>query len=255
MKSAAELHALMRRILQSLHKIVAPSPGLAQALIKHGATRDRVIHLLYGISPEKIVCPTKEISESLRFGYVGGTDPIKGFATVADAIDLLPSGLPLKVRAYGGETLRQFVATRSTKVQSYIDWHPALFGQPLMEEHSKLDAMLVPSIVHENSPFAALESFANGTPVLGSDHPGISHLIVPGHNGWLIEPGNPAAWATAFIRAVEHPAHIRTMQLNTTFTRTTRDFVNDLAWVENRLLGRSNHREVFRPTPPVAIYA
>lgn len=254
MKSVGELHRLMRYILRSLRAIIAPSPGLAEILMSQGVTRRRVHHLLHGISLEKIVRPAKTLCGSLRFGYVGGTHPIKGFATIADALNLLPSHLPLRIRAFGGENLRTWIAAQSAQVQSYVEYHPPLFCRDLMVEHARLDAMIVPSIGHDNSPFAAIEALANGTPVLGSNHPGISHLIVANHNGWLIQPGNPAAWAKALIRAIQQPAKIRAMQLNSTFTRTAQDFVDDLEWIETPLWRRNCQPESFQPNPPVAVY-
>jgi glycosyltransferase involved in cell wall biosynthesis len=113
-----------------------------------------------------------------------------------------------------------------------------------MSEHAHIDAMLVPSIVHENSPFAALESLANGTPVIGSDEPGISHLIAPEHNGWIIPAGQPAAWARAMRDAALQPECIRTMQSTACFRRTTTDFVDDIQKIEMQLC-----RWVTPPTP------
>jgi glycosyltransferase involved in cell wall biosynthesis len=254
-KAIGEMHGLMRHVLRSVRTIIAPSPAMRDRLVECGAPPGRVINLTYGISPEKIVRPPKQISECLRLGYVGGADRIKGFATVLRSLDHLPAGLPLRVRAFGGESLRQVIAGQSIKVQQYIECNRPLFGRPLMEEHARIDATLVPSVWQENSPFAVLESFANGTPVLGSDQPGISHLITPDRDGWLIKPGNPAAWARAFIRAVQHPARIRAMQVNAKYLRTTADFVNDVEWIEQSLPGRTKHQPPRSAIPPVAVYA
>jgi glycosyltransferase involved in cell wall biosynthesis len=254
-KTVHELHGLMRHVMRNVSAVVALSPGLAEKLSEFGAANGNVIHFLRGVPPETIIRPTKVICEFLRFGYIGGSDPVNGLSTILAALELLPIGLPLAIRVIGGDSLRRIVQRQPAKVRGYIQYHTPLFGRAKMEEHARIDAMLVPSLWHESSPLVAQESLANGTPVLGADQTGISHLIVPDRNGWLIKPGSPTAWARAFIRAVEQPARIRAMQLNATFTRTTQDFVNDLEWVENPLLGRANRREEFRPTPPVAIYA
>jgi glycosyltransferase involved in cell wall biosynthesis len=235
-KCVRELHALMRRVLTSLDRIVALSPGMAERLRSLDAARGNVVFLAQGISPEKRVRPAKEICESLRLGYMGGLDPIKGFATIAQAANHLPAGLPLRIRVFGGDAMRDHIAQLPSRSRNYIEYHPLLFGRSLMEEHARIDAMLVPSIVHENSPSAALESLANGTPVLGSDEPGVSHLIVSDRNGWIIKAGDAKAWARAFIEAVQKPARIRRMQAIATYSRTTSDFVDDLERVEESVL-------------------
>lgn len=252
-KSAADLQERMQRILTSLDAIIAPSPGLAERLRAYVATPDRVTHLLYGVSPERIVHPAKEPTEPLRLGYVGGLDPIKGFDTIVTAAEMLPPHLPLQIRAFGGEPLCRFIEECSSRARSYVHWQPGLSANR-MSEHARIDAMLVPSIVHENSPFAVLESLANGTPVIGSDEPGISHLIAPEYNGWIIPAGQPAAWAATMQDAALEPERIRAMQSTTRFRRTTAEFVDDVQKIEMQLCRRvppptPAHRAAHAPRP------
>ena len=234
-KSVDEIHRLMQRITAGVDRFIAPSPGMADILVDAGVPAGHVRQLAYGLSPDKMLRPVKAISEALRFGFVGGADPVKGFSTIAAALNLLPAGLPLEIRAFGGDALRLAIDHLPARAKSYVTHTAPRFGRALMEEHARIDAMLVPSVWHENSPFAAIESFANGTPVLGADEPGISHLIVPERNGWIIEAGNAKAWARAFIEAVQQPARIRRMQAIASYARTTADFVDDVERVEASL--------------------
>ena len=240
-QSAGELQAGMRRILRLLDAIVAPSPGLADRLARWGAPPSRMVRLPYGVAPDKVVRPVKSPAEPLRLAYLGGAEEVKGLGVLTAAAALLPDGLPLEIRAIGGRAVRMFLEKQPARVRHYVAYCPTLLGRRLAEEHARIDAVLVPSIWHENSPFAVLEALANGTPVLGADEPGISHLILPDHNGWLVEPGRPAAWARALIEAVQRPARIRLMQQNARFTRTTGDFVSDLEELESALIRPAKH--------------
>jgi glycosyltransferase involved in cell wall biosynthesis len=49
---------------------------------------------------------------------------------------------------------------------------------------------VVPSIWYENSPYAILESFAFGKPVIATRIGGMPELVRDGENGFLVEPGN-----------------------------------------------------------------
>jgi glycosyltransferase involved in cell wall biosynthesis len=49
---------------------------------------------------------------------------------------------------------------------------------------------VIPSEWYENMPYAILESFALGTPVLAANIGGMPELIEPGVNGLLFEPGS-----------------------------------------------------------------
>lgn len=62
-----------------------------------------------------------------------------------------------------------------------------------------LDLFVMPSL-WEGMPYALIEAMAVGTPVVGSDIPGIADVIEAHRTGWLTPPGDPAALAET-IRA------------------------------------------------------
>ncbi len=235
---AQELHAMMRHLLRGLDAVVAPCPSLGERLARFGAREEHVTTLLYGLPPEAILRPAKTPAESLRFAYFGGPDPLKGFTTIVEAVRLLPASMPLEIRAYGDDRLRDRLTSLGPEVRRYLQHRRLRTGAALAAEHAGIDAVLVPSIIHENSPFAVLMSLANGSPVIASDMPGLNHLILPERNGLLVRAGHPPAWAAALVRAVQRPAVIRRMQADARFDRTTADFVDDLRQVEDALAGR-----------------
>lgn len=238
---------LMRSILRDLDGIVAPSPSLARKLIEYGAPPERVHEVLYGVAPEKVVRPPKTQSDRVRLAFLGGTDPIKGLAVLLEAARRLPEGLSLDILALGGAALAGVLARADARAARYIRAVPARFGRELGEAHAGFDAVLVPSQCHENSPFVILESFANGTPVIASDQPGIRHLLWEGRNGWLVRADCPQAWAEALARAARNPDELRAMREAAHFDRTTAEFVDDLYEIEAairraRALGESVRR-------------
>ena len=231
-KLAPQLHASMKHAMTSVDRFIAPSTIMAERLAAAGVPETRITSIVYGVASEKMVRPDKRPSDVLRLAYLGSAEPVKCLSVLLDAAEQLPDGLPLRIRAMGDDVVRQAIQPASSKVRRYVQHHPLLFGEALAKEHANIDAVLVPSLWHENSPFVVLESLATGTPVIASDQAGIRHLITPEKNGQLIEPGNPNAWAQALTEAAENPDRIRRMQLNATFTRTTADFVDDLERVE-----------------------
>lgn len=236
-KSAAGLHKVMRHVRMSLDAVIAPSPIVAERFSAFGTPEDRIVEVPYGISPEKIVRPKKVLSERMRFAYFGNAEPVEGLQVVIEALDCLPDNLPMEITAFGDERVKHAIADASPRARRYLTYHKPLFGAALAREHARIDAVLMPSLWHENSPFAVLEALANGTPVIAADQAGIRHLVLPDHTGWLIEPGKPAVWTRAFIRAIERPAVIRSMQINARFDRTTGDFLDDVEQLEQQLVG------------------
>jgi len=231
-QSMAELQAHCRSILRSLDAIIAPSPITAEKLQEFGAPPGRVTQILYGLAPGMMVRPAKTASETLRLAYLGGAERVKGFQVIAEAARLLPDGLPLEIRVFGGDRMRAKIERSAPRARRYLRYQASIFGPSWVTEHARIDAIVVPSLCHENSPLVVLEALANGTAILAADQAGIRHLIEPGRTGRLIPPGDAPAWAEAMTRAAREPADLRRMQANTRFARTIADFVDDLECIE-----------------------
>ncbi|MCC3277243.1 glycosyltransferase family 4 protein [Arthrobacter sp. zg-Y20] len=66
------------------------------------------------------------------------------------------------------------------------------------------DVMVVPSTSPEPFGLVAIEAFARGKPVLGSNAGGLADVVTHGVTGWLYEPGDTAGLATV-LRQVDRP--------------------------------------------------
>jgi glycosyltransferase involved in cell wall biosynthesis len=75
---------------------------------------------------------------------------------------------------------------------------PRLYGRALLT--------VIPSVCYENMPNTVLESYACGTPVLGSGHGSIRSLIVEGRTGRCFRPGDPDDLAEKLLQIFRDPA-------------------------------------------------
>ncbi len=86
-----------------------------------------------------------------------------------------------------------------------------------MEKHQvhqiiqRASLVVVPSEWYENCPYAVIEAFAAGKPVIGSHIGGIPELVRNGYNGLTCPPGNAAALADALKEVIRHPDKARKM--------------------------------------------
>lgn len=64
------------------------------------------------------------------------------------------------------------------------------------------DLAIAPSLDPEAFGRTAVEPQAMGVPVIAADHGATRETVVPGETGWLVKPGDAAAWAGAFEAAI-----------------------------------------------------
>ncbi|HEY2357865.1 MAG TPA: glycosyltransferase family 4 protein [Phenylobacterium sp.] len=65
------------------------------------------------------------------------------------------------------------------------------------------DVAILPTTVPESFGRAAVEPQAMGRPVIASNHGGTTETVADGISGWLVQPGDAAAWARAMERAID----------------------------------------------------
>jgi glycosyltransferase involved in cell wall biosynthesis len=65
------------------------------------------------------------------------------------------------------------------------------------------DAAILPTTKPESFGRTAVEPQVMGKPVLASNHGGVTETVVNGETGWLVEPGDPEAWAAALARVLD----------------------------------------------------
>lgn len=74
----------------------------------------------------------------------------------------------------------------------------------LQEQLRNCRAVIVPSRLHDNFPYAVLEAFAAGKPVIGSRRGGIPELVQHRQTGWLFEPTKPDSLTAALTEATQN---------------------------------------------------
>jgi hypothetical protein len=74
----------------------------------------------------------------------------------------------------------------------------------LATAYGAADFFMLPSL-EDNLPNTVLESMSCGTPVLALDVGGARDMVLEGHTGWLIPPGDDRRFADALLRALREP--------------------------------------------------
>lgn len=160
-------------------------------------------------------------SERGNFGvYVGRLDHPKGVHVILDAaLQIKKSsdlqGFHIKIAGSGHE--KDYVQSLhkqvlDNKMGDVIQFCGDIQPNMIPEFISKASFSIIPSIWYENLPNTLLESFACGTPVIGSDIGSISMTIKDGMNGFLFTPGDSSSLADVITRYLKSPDLAREMQ-------------------------------------------
>lgn len=141
--------------------------------------------------------------------YVGRLSQEKGVAVLVDAYLQADIRVPLKI--VGDGPLREEL---QAKVRSAgRDGTIAFLGR---QDRSAVQAIMgearllvSPSVCYEGFPMAIVEAFSGALPVMASRLGGVPEIVEDKRSGWLVEPGDPATWGEALIRALSDLDELR----------------------------------------------
>lgn len=124
--------------------------------------------------------------------YVGRLYDAKGLHTILDAAALLHThGTPVKIKIIGtGPQEAEYKERVQQENLTNVEFLGFRSGRELDQLVTDADAMIISSILYENSPMVGYESLALGTPIIGANIGGIPELIQEGTTGYIFEPGD-----------------------------------------------------------------
>lgn len=135
----------------------------------------------------------------LRLLYVGNIIPRKGLHTLLRALDHVPAQRwkldivgDMEADLYYSLAMQRYVAQSPWKKQVRY-WGP-LDHDELADRYNDAHLLIMPS-EYESFGIVYLEALSFGVPAVGSTAGAASEIITPGHNGFLIDPGDDQALA------------------------------------------------------------
>ena len=133
----------------------------------------------------------------LRLGYIGQVAAHKGFELLLDALDQLDD--VVLVCAGPGPLVE--VAEAHPKVE----YRGVVGGADKEQFFADIDALVLPSLWHENAPLVIDEAACRGVPVIGSRRGGIPEYVPESCRPLLFEPEGTAGLVDAVRRFASNP--------------------------------------------------
>ena len=198
------IHSFLKSY-EHIDTFISPSKFLLNKIVEGGVDATKIHHVPLFLDTTQFPPKYEHNGYLLFFGQLIA---VKGLGTVLDALKRM-KGVRLIV-AGRGQQESQFRQI-AEKLNLNVDFVGFQSGDALRELVSGAMAIVVPSLWYENQPFAILESFAYGKPVIGSNIGGIPELIDDYRNGLLFEPGNADALADKLQWVVDNENRLADM--------------------------------------------
>jgi len=227
--------AFMRRQMNRLDLVLAPSHIVRTMLVRNGLEPERVRLLPYGINLERVSRETdRGKEEKLRVGFIGSLYEHKGPHLLVEAVQALSPQIALEVLIHGRPDPNLQSAPYFGKLQKLIgdDERIHLCGPFPNEEIgrilSSLDVLVVPSVWYENTPIVIYEALAAGCPVVATDIEGISEIVRHEENGLLFPKEEAEALGACLERLANDRALLQRLAKNTKVPQSVSQHVSHL---------------------------
>jgi glycosyltransferase involved in cell wall biosynthesis len=125
---------------------------------------------------------------------------------------------------------------RSAAADERISMEAALPAHIIVDTMRGYDFVAVPSRWLETGPLVVLESFAAGTPVLGTPLGGIAELVTDGVDGMLLAPDDPSAWSFAIAQLTRDMDRVSRLRAGVRPPRTIDDVAREMAELYRAML-------------------
>jgi glycosyltransferase involved in cell wall biosynthesis len=187
---------LALRLAARCARVIAVGEPLVSGLERAGIPRERIAVVENPVALGEVAAPRARPG-ALRLLFAGRISSEKGLDVLLDALARPEAqGITLDVAGDGPEraSLAERAAALGGRVR-FLGWVPSIAGAL-----GEVDALALPSR-REGLPLAVLEAAAGGRAIVASDVGAVREVVVPGENGLLVSPGDPAALARALASA------------------------------------------------------
>ncbi|WP_165401914.1 glycosyltransferase [Phyllobacterium myrsinacearum] len=177
---------LVHKALLEADGRISPSAYFKQLYMHNGLRDDQIFVNKNGV---KLPSPsfTRKRSDRIRFGYVGGSTPIKGYDLVREAFSALPEcGVELIMVDNTLNSGYSSVDAKRMNAHNPVRILPAYTQDTIDEFFSHIDVLLFPSQWKESFGLTVREALLRDIWVIATDSGGAVEDLTDGENGYII---------------------------------------------------------------------
>lgn len=179
-------------VLGKAQVVTAPTPRAVE-LLASSARLPGGLAISCGIDGPKYARAAKQAAEHdvPNILFVGRLDQEKRVDELIHAFAQLPKDLPARLEIVGDGAHREDWKALAAKVgiADRTVFHGFISEEELLAAYGRCDIFVMPGVAELQS-LVTLESMAAGKPVIAANAMALPHLVHPGENGFLFEPGD-----------------------------------------------------------------
>jgi glycosyltransferase involved in cell wall biosynthesis len=228
-----------RAMLAAVDAFVVLTGRAAEMMLANGSPPAKIVVNRLGIHEYKGAATSKRPRVngtrrgSVRVGYVGRFEDVKGVADLAEAIRRVPTDLPLHVEFRGPAQTPAEQQTRAGIEQMFASDRRVTVGEAIAPGDVQnvlrsYDVVCCPSRCLEGGPTVGLEALAAGVPLIAASAGGVAEVLEDGVNARLVPPGDVDLLAAALVEVASDPdGTICRWKQHLPVPRTMRDVAHD----------------------------
>ncbi len=194
------------RVFGKADVVTAPTPRAVELLVR-SAGLEGAFPVSCGIDAERYHAATPDPEATPTVLFVGRMDQEKRVDELIRAFAALPAGVPARLELIGDgpERAAWTALTDSLGVGDRVGFRGFVSEDELVAAYARAAVFCMPGIAELQS-LVTLEAMASSTPVVAADAMALPHLVRPGRNGWLYQPGDVLELSTRLSALLTDPA-------------------------------------------------
>lgn len=196
-------------------KSVTANSSFTQALIQK-LYSGNVSVIPYGLTIEPKAPCMRNPEENTKLLFVGRLDERKGLRYLLEALPLVLSKYPVRLRIVGKGILENEIKQQcqELKLEKVIDFLGFVSKEELANEYASCNIFVLPAIVDskgdtEGLGIVMIEALAHEKPVIASAVGGIVDVIQSGVTGLLVNEKDPKALSQSIIELIADPVRAK----------------------------------------------
>lgn len=238
---------LIKDFIKEVDRFIVLCNWTRELLLRNKVPLDKISFVRHGIAQaeflktESIVNNLSADSRPLKIAYLGRIDWTKGIDKVIRALKDIPDEA-VELDIYGviqGRSADKYFGKLkrfAKKTDNRIKFLAPVPNTDTVSLLRKYHYLVIPSIWMETGPLVALEAFAAGTPIIGSDLGGIKELVQNHNNGILVAIDSAHGWRDVLKKVSRDRDLLRKLRQGIKPPRTMADVAREIVPIYNSLI-------------------